>query len=109
MSRAALIAASLLLAPVPLTAAAFVVPSDRELIAAADAIVIATVTDIHSEFTVEGPIVTNIAFTVAEVLKGPLEAHEPLRLREQGGVIGEHFTAVSGSAHYWTGNRALIF
>ncbi len=107
--RSPLLGLLLLLATVKASAAVFVVPADSELIDRADAIVIGTVSEIHSEFTVEGPIVTNIDIEVEEVLKGSLERSVPLRLREDGGVIGDFFTAVSGSAHYWTGNRALIF
>ena len=109
MARSPLLGLAFLLASVPLSAAVFVVPSDGELIEQADGIVIATVTDMNAEFTIDGPIVTNIDFEVEEVLKGPLTKSEPLRLREQGGVIGDFFTAVSGSPHYWAGNRALMF
>ena len=109
MSRAPYLGLILLLASIPSRAAVFVVPADSDLIQQSSAIVIGTVTGIHSEFTIEGPIVTNIDFEVEEVLKGPIDRSEPLRLREPGGVIGEYATGVSGSPHYWIGNRALVF
>ena len=82
----------LLFLTVPASAAVFVVPQDSELIDQADAIVIGTVSEIHSEFTLDGPIVTNIDIEVEEVLKGVFEGSKPVRLREDGGVIGDFFT-----------------
>src|SRR5688572_20964137 len=99
----------LLIASIPLRCAVFVVPTDSELIQQSPAIVVGTVIGIHSEFSVEGPIVTNIDIDLEEVLKGSIDRSEPLRLRERGGIIGEYATGVSGSPHYWIGNRALVF
>lgn len=97
------------LTPVAAGSAVFIVPTDTELIQKSSAIVVGTVTEIHSEFSVDGPIVTHIDLDIEEVLKGSIERSEPLRITEDGGIVGEYFTAVSGSPSYWTGNRALIF
>ena len=98
-----------LLVALPASAAVLVVPTDGELIQNSHAIVVASVTDINSEFTIDGPIVTNIDLDVEEVLKGSISTSKPLRLREPGGSVGRYFSIVSGSPHYWTANRALIF
>lgn len=87
----------------------YVVPSDDALIASSRAIVIGTVTEIHSEFAGNGDIVTNIDVDIERVLKGAPRVTEPLRLVEPGGIVGTRIMVVSAAPQYWVGNRALIF
>lgn len=88
-----------------------VVPDDEQLVFAAEAIVIATVQELHSEFALDGTIVTNIDVEPELVLKGAhsVRTRERLRIVEPGGVVGEQIMVVSTAPTYWLGNRALIF
>jgi hypothetical protein len=87
----------------------YVVPTDDALIASSRAIVIGTVTEIHSEFAANGDIVTNIDVDLERVLKGGARINKPLRLIEPGGIVGTKIMVVSAAPQYWVGNRALIF
>jgi len=95
-------------ATVPVTAELYVVPSDTELIAQSQAIVVGTVTGLNGAFAENGDIVTNIDIDVDAVLKGNVD-HGTIRLVEQGGIVGGKIMVVSAAPQYWAGNRALIF
>lgn len=104
--RAATLA--LLLAGTPLSAAVFIVPPDDELIAGADAIVVANVESGYGSFATNGDIVTNTRLDVVSVLKGDL-APGPLEIRDLGGEVGSRLMGVSGGVTYLPGERAVLF
>src|SRR5687768_15379841 len=90
-------------------AAVFVVPPDDDLIDSADAIVIGTVRQATGQFALDGDIVTVVEIEVEHVLKGTIARKRTMQLTELGGEVGRRVMAVSESAGYWIGNRALIF
>lgn len=108
MHRPLLLTLSLLLASSS-HAAVFIVPPDDDLIDSADAIVIGTVREMNGQFALNGDIVTALDIDVEHVLKGSIAAKRSMRLMELGGEVGRRIMAVSESAGYWKGNRALIF
>jgi hypothetical protein len=102
--------ASLLFAISPaLFAASYIVPTDRELVESAKAIVIATATTSYSVRTSDGFIDTVFEFRVEEVIKGSIDLNVPLRLVEGGGALDGHYEVVSDAPRYQAGERALIF
>lgn len=86
----------------------YVVPTDDNLIAEADAIIVAKVTGLFSEFA-GSRIVTNIDMQPELVLKGDVDRDAPIRIVEPGGIVGSRLMMVSAAPSYWTDNRALIF
>jgi hypothetical protein len=89
-------------------AASFIVPTDRELVRAANAIVIATAQGSYAERVDERMINTVYVFRVDEVIKGSVPLQE-LRVAEPGGVIGSEGVIFPGAPSYVAGERALIF
>ena len=100
--------AVLLLAGTPASAAVFIVPPDDELIADADAIVVADVESGYGSFATNGDIVTNTRLNVVSVLKGNLTPGT-LEIRDLGGEVGSRLMGVSGGVTYRPGERALLF
>ncbi|MFP5245826.1 MAG: hypothetical protein ACLGH0_03955, partial [Thermoanaerobaculia bacterium] len=92
----------------PAAAELYIVPADDELIQQSTAIVIGTVSSMHSTFVGES-IITNIDIDVEAVLKGQLKPGARIRLAEPGGEVGGRVMMVSAAPTYWTNNRALIF
>jgi hypothetical protein len=101
--------ATVLLLTVTASAEYFVVPTDVELIANAEAVAIVKVKEIHSAFAGELDIVTNIDVEPELVLKGNIDPNATLRIVEPGGEVGSSIKLVSVAPRYWTENRALIF
>ena len=93
----------------PLAAASFIVPTDRELVGSAKAIVIATATTSYSTHTSDGFIDTVFEFRVEEVMKGAVDLAVPLQLVEGGGALDGHYEMVPEAPRYRSGERALIF
>jgi hypothetical protein len=89
--------------------ASFIVPTDRELVDSAKAIVIATATTSYSVRTSDDFIDTVFEFRVEEVIKGAIDLHVPLQLVEGGGALNGHYEMVPEAPRYRTGERALIF
>jgi hypothetical protein len=90
-------------------AATFLVPADRDLVAGAKAIVVATAGDSAGRRAPRGWIETVTALRVDEVIKGPIAAGETIRVVELGGVVGSIHYAVAGSPAYQRGERVLLF
>jgi hypothetical protein len=97
----------LLVAATPLQAITYIVPSDRDLVKRAEAIVIATAVESHSELRDGGRLVTVATLRVERVLKGSMS--ESVQLVELGGVVGDRVTFVPGSPRYEDGKRYLVF
>ena len=92
----------------PAAAAVFIVPSDDQLIADADAIVVADVESGFGAFALNGDIVTNTLLNVVTVLKGPIQPG-PLEVRDLGGEVGSRLMGVSGGVTYAREEHVLVF
>src|SRR3954464_9722620 len=90
-------------------AATFLVPSDRALVTASKAIVIATAGESHSRWAPGGWIETVTELRVEEAIKGPIAAGETIRVTELGGMVGDIGYVVAGSPRYAEGQRVLLF
>lgn len=103
--------ASLLFILFPLLAsgASFIVPSDRDLIQAADAIAVVTVESQRSYRDAGGLILTEYVTTVSEAQKGPLSQGDRVVITEIGGAVGELALISSSAPHFVTGQRTLVF
>jgi hypothetical protein len=84
----------------------YVVPSDRDLVKRAEAIVVATAGESHSELR-DGRVVTVATLQVERVLKGSVG--DSLPVVELGGAVGERFTFIPGSPRYEVAQRYLVF
>ncbi len=85
----------------------YIVPTDRDLVKRAEAIVVATALDSHSELRDGGRLVTVATLQVERVLKGAVG--EKVELVELGGAIGNRVTMIPGSPRYEDGKRYLVF
>src|SRR3954462_12182821 len=90
-------------------AATFIVPSDRALVAASKAIVVATAGTSQGRWAPGGWIETVTELRVEEAIKGPVSAGETIRVTELGGIAGDIGYAVAGSPRYEKGERVLLF
>src|SRR3954452_19638779 len=90
-------------------AAAFIVPSDRALVTASKAIVVATAGTSHGRWAAGGWIETVTELRVEEAIKGPIAAGETIRVTGLGGMVGDIGYVVAGRARYAEGQRALVF
>lgn len=105
--RSLLFALAALIA-LPLFATSFIVPTDDELIAKSDRILVGTV---EGSFVQEkdGTIETVYEIRVDEALKGGLARGQLQRVVSLGGVLGGRGLLVPASARYTQGERVLIF
>src|SRR5258706_1253743 len=89
----------------------YLVPSDRDLVKRAEAIVIATAAESHAELRNDQRndqrLVTVATLQVERVLKGTVG--ETVQLVELGGAAGGRATLIPGSPRYETGKRYLVF
>src|SRR5207302_4345743 len=92
---------------VPIFAATFVVPDDRDLPKRADAIVVGTVLDSYPQWSAEGGIETLTVFSVGEVIKG--NASATINIVEPGGSIDGVSVAIAGVPRFAAGEKALLF
>lgn len=99
----------LFLIAVSSSAATFLIPNDRDLIAGAKAIVLATAGDSAGRRAPGGWLETVTELRIDEAIKGPLAAGETVRVVELGGVVGTRHYAVPGSPTYTPGERVLLF
>jgi hypothetical protein len=90
-------------------AATFLVPSDRVLVTASKAIVVATAGESHGRWAPGGWIETVTELHVDEAIKGPITAGETIHVTELGGVVGAIGYAVAGSPRYASGQQVLLF
>ncbi|MGH9424425.1 MAG: M57 family metalloprotease, partial [Thermoanaerobaculia bacterium] len=90
-------------------AATFIVPSDRALVAASKAIVLATAGESHGRWAPGGWIETVTELNVDEAIKGPMVAGDTIHVTELGGIVGEIGYVVAGSPRYASGQQVLLF
>jgi len=91
-----------------LQAITYIVPSDRDLVKRAEAIVVATAVESHAELRDGERIITVATMQVDRVLKGSI-AGDVVQVTEMGGVVGQRATLIPGSPRYETGKRYLVF
>jgi hypothetical protein len=99
----------LLLIAADVNAATFLVPTDRTLVTASKAIVVATAGESHGRWAPGGWIETVTDLRIDEAIKGPVTAGETIHVTELGGVAGEVRYIVAGSPKYAPGQRTLLF
>jgi len=92
----------------PLSAATFLVPTDRALIASSKAIVIATAGEPAGRWT-HPWIETVTPMTVEESIRGPLHAGDTFDDVELGGAWGAIGLSVPGAPRFTPGERVLLF
>jgi hypothetical protein len=90
-------------------AATFIVPSDRALVMASKAIVVATAGTSHGRWAPGGWIETVTDLRVEEAIKGPIAAGQTIHVSELGGMVGDIGYVVAGSPRYAAGQRVLLF
>jgi len=106
--RARLLVFAILLATTA-HAATFIVPSDRALVTASKAIVVATAGTSHGRYAPGGWIETVTELRVEETIKGPISPGETIHVTELGGMVGDIGYVVAGSPRYAEGQRVLLF
>src|SRR4051794_17262404 len=97
-----------LFAATSLQAITYIVPTDRDLVKRAEAIVIATAVESHSEMRDGGRIVTVATLHVERAIKGDVGG-DTVQLAELGGAVAGHVRLIPGSPRYETGARYLVF
>ena len=90
-------------------AATFLIPTDRELVKAAKAIVVATAGESAGRRAPGGWLETVTALHVDEAIKGPVADGETIQVTELGGKLGSLGYLVPGSPTYAPGERVLLF
>ncbi|MGZ4809017.1 MAG: hypothetical protein ACXV7D_06760, partial [Thermoanaerobaculia bacterium] len=90
-------------------AATFLVPSDRDMIAAADAIAVVTAGESFSRWSAGGWIETVTTLHIDEAIRGPLTTGATIQVMNLGGVVGTMGYAVAGSPQFRDGERSLLF
>ncbi|HEV7487112.1 MAG TPA: hypothetical protein VGQ65_15650 [Thermoanaerobaculia bacterium] len=88
-------------------ATSFVVPSDRELIRSADAIVVASALSSYTQRTSENGIETVTVMSIEESIKG--DAAGSINVVEPGGTFGQRATVIAGVPRFEEGQRMLLF
>ena len=89
------------------SASTFVVPSDRELIRRADAIVVGSALSSYPQLNADNGIETVTVLSIEETIKG--NAAGTINIVEPGGELGRRATVVAGVPHFEEGKRVLLF
>jgi hypothetical protein len=90
------------------SASTFVVPSDREMVHRADAIVIGSALDSYPQFTSDGGIETVTPFSVEQFIKG-VELRQVINIYEPGGATRDLATVIAGVPRFEPGERVMLF
>ncbi|MCA1734314.1 MAG: hypothetical protein LC732_12020, partial [Acidobacteria bacterium] len=99
---------SLLLVSLAVSAGSFIVPADRDLIDAADAIAVVTIRSHHSYFDSGGLILTDYVASVSDVVKGDVVEGGFVVITEVGGAVGDRGLISSTAPRFADGQRALV-
>jgi hypothetical protein len=87
-------------------AATFIVPSDRDMVRRADAIVVGAALASYSHM-IDGRVETVTSFSIHEVIKGSvgfsIDIHEP------GGRVGDQITFIPGVPRFSPGEESILF
>jgi uncharacterized cupredoxin-like copper-binding protein len=87
--------------------ASFVVPSDRDMVRRADAIVIGSPLNSYAQLTADGGIETVTSFAVTRVIKGTVLS-ATINLYEPGGSLGGRITQIPGVPRFSSGETSLL-
>ena len=90
-----------------LDATTFVVPSDRDLIHRADAIVVGSALTSFSRLNAVGGIETVTPFSITEVIRGS-QVSSVIDVVEPGGTFGDKSTMIAGVPQFSPGQRLLL-
>jgi hypothetical protein len=107
--RTCLVVILFVMAASPLAAATFIVPSDRELVKGAEAVVIATPERAWSFFGGDGLIHTTTALHLDDLLYGAIPDRGSIEVTLPGGVIGDLINVVTGSPALASGRQYILF
>jgi hypothetical protein len=100
---------ALLLAASPAAASITVALDLAELVAASEAVVVATVVDRRSQWDSERRIVTDVTLRIDDTMKGHYGRGEDIVVRRLGGAIGDLGMRVEGEPTFSDGERAVLF
>lgn len=109
MRHLAVAFATLVLFVTPLSAASFAPLTDDQLIDRADAVVRGTIASSTTRVASDGLVRTDFTLRVESAAKGSLAAGTEVTITEVGGVHGNRFTLIPGSATYAPGERVVAF
>ena len=107
-ARVIIVAVAALLWAAIASATTFIVPSDENLIADADAIVTGSIEGSYAR-EVDHSIETVYQLRLQSVLKGGLRVSEVVDVVSPGGLYGDHGQLVDGSAQFAKGDQVLLF
>ena len=89
------------------SASTFVVPTDRELVRRAEAIVIGSILSSYPQLNADNGIETVTVFSIEETIKGM--ATGTINVVEPGGEFGRRATVLAGVPRFEEGKRVLLF
>lgn len=101
--------ALLLVVSSSVSAATFLVPDDRQLIASAQAIVVAVAEESHGRWSQSGGIETVTRLRVEEPIRGPLDYGEAFDVVAMGGFVDGVGLLIPGTPRFAAGERVLLF
>lgn len=90
------------------SSATFVVPTDRDMVRRADAIVIGSVLTSYPQFNDHLGVETVTPFSIQEVIKGRVSS-PIIDIIEPGGVLEDRFTIIPGVPRLEPGERLVLF
>ena len=90
-------------------AATFVVAPDRTLVTVSDAVVVATAGESHGRWAPGEWIETVTTLHVDETIRGPIESGDTIEVTDLGGHVGDLYYLVAGSPRYTPDERVLLF
>ena len=88
--------------------ATYLVPSDQDLIVAAEAIVDGVVIDSYAQLTPSGSIETITVIRIRQAIKGKFDRSQ-LEIAVPGGVAGGRGLAIAGAPRFAPGEQVLLF
>lgn len=88
--------------------ATYIVPTDREMVRRAQAIVIGEALASYTQLNDKGGVETVTPFSVSEVIKGRIH-DDTINIYEPGGRYGDHITIIPGVPRFTEGEKLLLF
>src|SRR5688572_18274940 len=89
-------------------ATSYVVPDDRQMIAASEAIVVGTVIDIYSRRATDDTIETVSRIAIEQAIRG-FQGESTVDVVQWGGVLGNEYMFQSDAPSFRRGERVLLF
>lgn len=91
-----------------LSAATYFVPSDRDTVHRADAIIVGSALSSYTQEDERGGIETVTLMSIEEVIKGSFES-STIQIHEPGGRLGKKARIIPGAPAFKEGERVLLF